>query len=218
VEKDWTTGTEVAIREAVISTVSGQQANEGFNKFGPPEKIGSGSFEGIFGDRGPFEMPAPGALPTTIALTWSWDFRVEGREKCLVDATFVTEAPPEQHPLARSLQIAWRGDENAVGRDGATAIIDGIGRIDATCGAGLDGVRWVTITGPESGTLTQREGSEVRTTDFTEGPIAVPIPNNALMTFTFPGGGRLIMSTRHKVNDPNLANNFCFVAGQAFVP
>lgn len=219
VQKSWATFGEQAIREAVITAETGQQFNEGFNKFGPPEKLGTGSFEGIVADRGPFGSPGgAGAPPTTIALSWSWDFRVEGRESCRVEASFVTEAPPEAHPLARSLQIAWRGDENAPGRDGATAIVDGIGRVDATCGAGPDGVRWVTITGPAAATLTQREGSDVTVRELSDGPIAAPIPNNALLSFAFPGGGRLIMSTRHKLNDPNPANNFCFVAGQAFAP
>ncbi len=104
----------------------------------------------------------PGTAPTTIALAWSWDFRQQGDERCAVSATFTTETAKTQPPIARSLSINWAGDANAVGHDGATAIVPGLGRVDATCAAGANGVRWVTVTGPSSATVTTRQDRRPR--------------------------------------------------------
>jgi hypothetical protein len=219
VRKDWVSYGERALREAVLTPTSGTEMNEGFNKFGPPEKQSTGSFDGIISDRGAFGSPGgAGVAPTTISLVWSWDFTQTGRERCAVSATFVTAAPRDKPPLARSLSIAWRGDANAAGHDGATAIVPGLGRVDATCAAGPDGVRWVTITGPGGAAVTTRQGSDETTTQITTGPVAVPLPNNGMLRFAFPGGGSLVMSSRWKVNDPEPASNFCFVAAQAVQP
>ena len=218
--RDWVDWREQALREAVLTPFTGGEFNEGFNKFGPtPEKRSTGTFEGIISDRGAFGSPGgAGADPTTLSLAWSWDFSDEGNARCTVDASFATETAGTAAPLARSLSLAWRGEANAAGRDGQTAIVEGLGRVDVTCAPGRDGTRWVTVTGPSAATVTRREGSEETVTPVETGPVAVPLPNNGMLKLEFEGGRSLLLSSRFKFDDPEPAENFCFVAGQAIVP
>jgi hypothetical protein len=220
VHKDWVQFQENALREGVLTQFTGTQVNEGFNKFSPAEKLSTGTFQGIISDRGLFgSAGGPGTAPTTISLAWSWDFTTQGDERCAVDATFTTEkATSATPPIARSLSLNWRGDDNAAGHDGASVDVPGLGRVDATCAAGVNGTRWVTITGPGGATVTTRQGSDETVVPVGTGPVAVPLPNNGMLQFAFPGGGTLLMSSRWKVNDPKPAQNYCFLAAQAVQP
>lgn len=220
VHKDWVQFSEDALREGVLTQYTGTQVNEGFNKFSPSEKVSTGTFAGIISDRGLFGSPGgAGVAPTTISLAWSWDFTKAGDERCAVDATFTTEKDSSTvAPVARSLSINWRGDPNSVGRDSASVVVPGLGQVDATCAAGPAGTRWVTITGPGGATVTTRQGSDETNVPIGTGPVAVPLPNNGMLSFAFPGGGTLLMSSRWKVNDPNPAANYCFIAAQAVQP
>lgn len=218
--RDWVQWREDALREAVLTPNTGTQFNEGFNKWYPySEKQSTGTFEGIISDRGPFGSPGgtSTAAPTTLSLAWSWDFTQTGQYRCSVNASFATEAPGGSRPLARSVNLDWRGDPNAAGRDGTTTIVDGLGRIDVSCQPGAEGVRWVTITGPDGATITKREASEQTVTTTTTGPVAMPLPTNGMLKFDFGPGRTLLLSSRWKADDPDASQNFCFVAGQAIV-
>lgn len=219
-QRDWVDWRERALREAVLTPFTGGQFNEGFNKFGPtPEKRSTGTFEGIISDRGAFGSAGEeGAPPTTLSLAWSWDFTDAGAARCTVQASFVTETAGAARPLARSVAVAWRGEANAPARQGRTAIVEGLGRVDVSCEPGRDGVRWVTVTGPAGATITRREGSDETITSVTQGPVAVPLPNNGMLKLGFGEGRTLLLSSRLKFDDPEPAENFCFVAGQAVVP
>ena len=218
--RDWVDYHEDALREAVLTPYTGTQFNEGFNKFGPtPEQRSTGTFEGIISDRGAFgSAGGEGLPPTTLSLAWSWDFSDQGNARCAVSATLATETAGTAAPLARSVSINWRGDENAPKRNGQTTIVEGLGRIDVTCDRYTGGVRYITITGPEAATITKREGSVEEVTSETTGPISYPLVNNGMIRFDFGGGRTLLLSSRFKANDPDGSQNFCFIAGQAIVP
>jgi hypothetical protein len=149
---------------------------------------------------------------------WSWDFTETGSYRCSVNASFATAAQGASRPLARSVSLNWRGDGNAAGRSGTTTIVEGLGRIDVSCEPGPDGVRWVTITGPQGATITRREGSDETTTSVETGPVAVPLLANGMLKLDFGSGRTLLLSSRFKVDDPDPAQNFCFIAGQTIVP
>jgi len=220
-KRDWVQWHEDSLREAVLTPNTGTQFNEGFNKWNPySEKQSSGSFEGIISDRGPFGAPGGSsfAQPTTLSLAWSWDFTQTGQYRCSVNASFATQAEGASRPLARSTSLNWRGDANAAGNDGTTTIVEGLGRVDVSCQAGADGTRWVTITGPESATITKREGSDETVTTVETGPVAMPLPTNGMLKFDFGSGRTLLLSSRWKVDDPDPTQNFCFIAGQSIVP
>jgi hypothetical protein len=210
---------EYALREAVLTPDSGTQMNEGFNKFQPPEKVSTGNFEGIITDRGDFSsVGGPGVPPTTLMLAWSWDFSDPNNSRCAVSASLATETNGSQHPLARSFSVNWHGDENAPGHSGATAMVDGIGRIDVTCDRYDSGIHYVTITGPDGATIIDRQGSVETTTTVTTGPVYSPLPNNGMLKFDFGGGRTLLLTSRYKINDPDGTQNFCHIAGQAISP
>jgi hypothetical protein len=219
-KRDWVQWRENSLREAVLTPNTGTQFNEGFNKWNPDsEKQSTGTFEGIISDRGPFgSAGGPAADATTLSLAWSWDFTETGSYRCSVSASFATEAEGDSRPLARSTSLNWRGDANASGRSGTTTIVEGLGRVDVSCEPGAAGVRWVTISGPQSATITRREGSEETITTVETGPVAVPLVTNGMLKFDFGSGRTLLMSSRYKVDDPDPAQNFCFIAAQAIVP
>jgi len=212
---------ENALREGVLTANTGSEMNEGFNKFAPPEKLSSGTYEGIISDRGTFgSAGGTGVAPVTWAVSWSWDFSNPGHERCAVTATIVSEnTATEAAPLARSLNINWQGESNASGRDGATAIVPGLGRVDVTCAPGTEGVRWVTVTGVDGAVVTTRQNSDESVVPISNpGSVAVPLVNNGMFRFQFPNGASMLMTSRFKVNDPDPTQNFCFIAAQAIQP
>jgi len=219
--RDWSEHQEKAIREAVRTATSGRDFREGLNKFWPPEKHSTGQFDGIIADRGPFGAPAPGdlAAPTTLRLTWSWDFSRTGSESCHVEATFATPSEASAlTPLARSGAIAWRGSEAAAGHDATAFAVPGLGTVSLTCQAAPGGARALTVDTAQGATVTLREASTdtARTQDI--GPVTTDLPNNGMLAVAFPSGATLLVSSRWKVNDPDPAQNSCFVAAQALVP
>jgi hypothetical protein len=218
--KDWTQNTEKAIREALHTQYTGKDFREGLNKFGPAEKLSTGEFDGLISDRGPFGSPAPTdlAAPTSLKLTWQWDFSQSGAERCHVEATFVTQSlTNDLTPLARSGSIAWRGSDAAAGHDSTAFAIPGVGTVNVACSAALLGARGLSIDSPQGGTVTTREGSEDTARPQEMGPVAADLPNNGMLFATLADGTRLIVSSRWKVNDPDPSQNFCFVAAQAVV-
>ena len=51
--KNWGEHQEKSLQEAVYTTGTGFDFNEGLNKFSPPEKTSTGTFDGVISDRGP---------------------------------------------------------------------------------------------------------------------------------------------------------------------
>jgi hypothetical protein len=218
--KDWSQNTEKAIREALHTQYTGKDFREGLNKFGPAEKLSTGEFDGIISDRGPFAAPAPTdlAAPTTLKLTWQWDFSQSGAERCHVDATFLTQSlASDAPPLARSGSLAWRGSDAAPGHDSTAFAVPGVGTVTVTCSAAPLGARSVTVDAPQGGTVTTREGSDDTARPQDMGPVAADLPNNGMLFVTLADGTRLVVSSRWKVNDPDPTQNSCFVAAQAIV-
>jgi hypothetical protein len=218
--KDWTQNTEKAIREADHTVFTGKDFREGLNKFGPAEKLSTGQFDGLISDRGGFGVAAPAdlAAPTSLKLTWQWDFSQSGAERCHVDATFITQSlSSELTPLARSGSIAWRGSDAAPGHDATAFAIPGVGTVNLACSGSLLGPRAISIDSPQGGTVTTREGSEDTARPQEIGPVGADLPNNGMLFVTLGDGTRLIVSSRWKVNDLDPTQNSCFVAAQAVV-
>ena len=87
-----------------------------------------------------------------------------------------------------------------------------------TCQAAPGGARALTVDTAQGATVTLREASTdtARTQDI--GPVTTDLPNNGMLAVAFPSGATLLVSSRWKVNDPDPAQNSCFVAAQALVP
>lgn len=216
--KDWVDWREQAVREAVRDTHTAAEFNEGFNKFGPPEKRSTGSFESIVSDRGPLGGPgAVGAPATLVWVSWTWDFSEAGRERCAVSATLVTDGPAESRPVSRSAGISWRGSDNAAGRDSAAVDVPGVGRLTLTCPAAGDGDRRVRLDGVSGGQVTVREGSEEHGYPQ-DGPLTAALPTNGMVKLNLPDGTTAVVASRFKVNDPEPAGNHCHVAAQVHAP
>ncbi|MCW2991033.1 MAG: hypothetical protein JWM73_1627 [Solirubrobacterales bacterium] len=220
--KDWQENSEKSIRESVHTQFTGPSFQEGLNKFSPPEKHMTGEYEGIITDRGVLDAPFAGALapPTYIKVDWTWDFSDRADSSCHVDATLVTENgdPTTERPLARSVQVVWRGDPNAAGHDTSVADVPGVGTVSLTCQALPGGTRTLRIDPAElGGSVTVREGGEDKLTNYSAGPLVVQLPNNGQVTIGLYGGASLMVSSRWKVNDPKPGENWCRVAAQAVV-
>jgi hypothetical protein len=160
----------------------------------------------------------PFAAPTTLTLTWEWDFTSAGAARCHVEATLATETTQTSMPLARSAQVVWRGEANAPGRTVAGADLPGLGRLTLTCEPGTDGKRLLIVDGADGAQITTREGSDDPLVDRATGPITTTLPNNGQVAIRFPGGQTLLASSRFKTNDPGPAQNSCAVAAQVLVP
>lgn len=225
--KDWSEHREFSLREAVRTRFTGADFNEGFNKFGPrPEIRSTGSFIGIVSDRLRPDGPGgPGAAPTTIRLSWSWDFSDPAASRCLVSASvFSAEAVDSTAESVRSVAINWRGETDAQGRDQALTPVPGLGSLRIACVPGPAGARVLELTpvpGVSSAQITTHEGSETSTLRQDVGPFVAPLPNNGMLTarFKLPDGraGAVMVTSRWKVNDPDPAQNSCHVAGQVLV-
>lgn len=218
--KDWSEGSEKALREALHAPFTGPDFTEGLNKFSPPEKRSTGEFDALVSDRGPFGATGGPALaaPTSFRLTWVWDLSQAGDERCHAEIELVTEAPPDQPPLARSAQVLWRGAADAAGRDRAAVDLPGVGRLTLTCEAAPDGVRRLDLDTPGGAAVTTREGSEDPTVDVPSGPISAQLPNNGMVAIRLEAGQTVLVSSRWKTNDPDPTQNWCFVAAQARIP
>jgi hypothetical protein len=220
--KDWRENNEKSIRESIHTQFGGPDFQEGLNKFSPPEKHMTGEYEGLLTDRGVQETPFADGLapPTSIKLTWSWDFSDPRKARCHVEAVLRTEngnLGAAAKPLARSLQVVWRGEESAPGHDRAETDVPGLGPVGLVCEATPGGTRAITIGAPQGATILVREGGDDKKIETDTGPVVVPLPNNGQLKLTFFGGASMLVSSRWKVNDPRPAENACRVALQAVV-
>ncbi len=219
-DKDWGSFREVALREAKYANGTGPDFREGMNKFGPTEKRSRGSFQGIISDRGTIEGPGGESLapPTTYDLNWEWNFTRSGRAECHVEAVFRTETDQSDKPLARSAQIVWRGESNAPANDVSAVDFPDLGEVKLTCEAGPTGVRRLDIDSPVGGRVDTREGSDVESVTFEQGPISALLPNNGMLFLQLDSGERIMVSSRWKANDPAPERNWCVVAAQIYTP
>lgn len=211
--KDWGAFQEKSLREAVYTTGTGFDFSEGLNKFGPPEKTSTGTFEGVISDRGPIGGPGGGPLApvTTLSLSWQWDFTAPGESHCHVEAVFHTEAEPTA-TLARSLQLVWRGEQNAAA-NGASAIdFPGLGPVSIRCQPGEP--RLLRIDSPRGARIVTREGSEDSSLTEPAGPVQASLPNNGMVVVEVAGGERILIASRWKLNDPDPQKNWCAIAAQ----
>jgi hypothetical protein len=121
-------------------------------------------------------------------------------------------------PLARSVQVIWRGDPNAAGHDVAQAAVPGVGNVMLTCQASPSGVRTLVVDpATEGGTVVKREGGDDSQTDYAGGPLVAQLPNNGQLKLGLFGGASVLVSSRWKVNDPRPGENSCRVAAQVVV-
>lgn len=220
--KDWRENNEKSIRESTHTQFTGPSFSEGMNKFSPPEKHMTGEYEGIITDRGVLDSPFGESLapPTYILVQWSWDFSDPRDHRCHVEATLRTENgdPTTSRPLARALQVVWRGDPNAAGHDSAQADVPGVGTVSLTCQASPAGTRTLTVDpATEGGSVNVREGGEDKLTNYSSGPLVAQLPNNGQLKIGLYGGASILVSSRWKVNDPKPGENSCRVAAQVVV-
>jgi hypothetical protein len=209
---------EGSVQEASTNRFGGAEFNLGFNKFNPPEGRSRGTLTGVISDRLPFDAGGgTGAPATAVELSWEWDFRQGETSRCHIEANFTSEGTGDVPPVARSLVVNWRGEDNAAGNSAWTADVPGLGDARLDCQPTPTGVRRFTLfpdPGVDQATFTAYEGSEVRTTTQTGSPFRYDAPNNGFVVADFgPGRGRLFLSSRWKANDPDLSQNFCHLAG-----
>ena len=211
--KDWGGYREKALREALYTTGTGEAFNEGLNKFGPPEKTSTGSFEGLISDRGPIGGPggAPLAAPMTISLSWQWDFSDPASSRCHVEAVFRTEAAATSPPLARSAQVLWRGEANAAANGLGAIDFPGLGEVAVSCRPGEP--RRLTVASPSGARIVTREGSEDGAV-HRPGPVSAALPNNGMVVVEMDSGERIVVASRWKLNDPDPELNWCAIAAQ----
>jgi hypothetical protein len=216
--KDWGTYREKSLREALYTTGTGPEFNEGLNKFGPAEKTSTGSFEGVISDRGPIGGPGGGwpAPPTTFSLSWQWDFTDPAAARCHVEAVFRTETAAAVPPLARSVQVLWRGEANATANGSAAVDFPGLGLVTVTCRPGEP--RRLMVDSPPGARVVTREGSEDSVVARPGGPLGVPLPNNGMVVAELDSGERIVVASRWKLNDPEPDRNWCAIAAQVLSP
>lgn len=206
---------EKALREALATTGTGRDFNEGFNKFQPAEKQSTGEFTALLSDRGPLGAPfAPSlAAPIGIHVTWAWDFRDPNAARCHVEAEVVAQTPGAAN--VGSAQVQWRGDAAAAGRDSTSVDLPGVGRIQLTCRATPSGARTARLDLPGAATVTTREGSVDTAVPQAAGPVVAELPNNGQIQIDTAAGARVLIASRWKVNDPDPSRNSCAIAAQS---
>lgn len=214
--KNWGTYAEKSLQEAVYTTGTGFDFNEGLNKFSPPEKTSTGSFESVISDRGP--IGGPGGVPlapvTTLSLDWEWDFTNPSEARCHVEAVFRTETDLTTYPMARSLQVQWHGEAggNAAANGYRAIEFPGLGTVSIRCEPGEP--RQIRVESAAGAKITTREASEDSSLTEGVGPVVANLPNNGMVVVEMAGGQRILLASRWKLNDPNPANNYCSVASQ----
>ena len=183
--RNWGTE-EKALREALHTTGTGPDFQEGLNKFWPTEKHSTGQFDGIISDRGVIgSTGGPFAAPTQLHMTWVWDMSSTGHESCHVEATFTTAASGSTTPFARSVQVGWVGAGNAPGHTTSSVDMPGLGKATIRCEAGPSGNRTFTVDTPKGATITTREGSDDSAVPQGTGPVTAQLPNNGMVAITF---------------------------------
>ncbi len=142
---------------------------------------------------------------------------------------------PTGPDLAVSLSINWSGLAYAPERDTTVQSIPGIAQVEARCTVEeqalvltptLSGVRTVADVTTFQGEGTAGVSSHARIYSESTTPITIPLPTNGMIEGTLsvepvtgdggpgPAPYSLTLSSEWKLNDPNEANNYCYVAGQ----
>jgi hypothetical protein len=216
--KNWGTYQEKSLREAVYTSGTGFDFNEGFNKFSPPEKTSTGTFEGVISDRGPIGNAGgvPLAPVTTLSLNWEWDFTTPGAARCHVEAVFRTETAATTPPLARSLQVLWHGSGNASANGYSSTEFPGLGTVSIRCEPGEP--RQLRVESSSGAKITTREASEDASLTEGSGPVVADLPNNGMVVVEMSSGQRILVASRWKLNDPDTSQNYCAIAAQVASP
>lgn len=211
--KNWGSFQEKSLREAVYTTGTGFDFNEGLNKFNPAEKTSTGVFEGVISDRGPIGDPGGVALapPTTLSVNWEWDFTKPGESRCHVEAVFRTETALTTFPLARSAQVVWHGEANAAANGYSATDFPGLGTVSVRCEPGEP--RQLRVESPSGAKITTREGSEDSSLHEVAGPVLTNLPNNGMVLVEMDSGQRILVASRWKLND-DPTQNWCAIAAQ----
>jgi hypothetical protein len=212
--KNWGTYQEKSLREAVYTTGTGFDFNEGLNKFSPPEKTSTGSFDGVISDRGPIGNEGGAALApvTTLSLDWEWDFTEPSKARCHVEAVFRTETADPTPPLARTVQVFWHGEAHASAYGYSSIEFPGLGTVSIRCEPGEP--RQITVNSSVGAKITTREASEDASLTEGAGPVVADLPNNGMLVIEMQSGQRILVASRWKLNDPNPSQNYCAIAGQ----
>lgn len=137
--------------------------------------------------------------------------------------------------LAVSLTVNWSGLAYAPERDTTVGSIPGIAQVEARCTLEeqalivtptLNGVRTVADLTTFQGEGTAGVSSHARTFTESTAPLTIPLPPNGMIEGTLsvepivgdggggPGPSSLTLSSEWKLNDPDEANDYCYVAGQ----
>jgi hypothetical protein len=214
--KNWGTYQEKSLQEAVYTSGTGFDFNEGLNKFSPPEKTSTGSFDGVISDRGPIGGAGGASLApvTSLSLDWEWNFTNPSEARCHVEAVFATETNLTTSPLARSLQVQWRGEAggNAAANGYRSIEFPGLGTVSLRCEPGEP--RQIKVESSAGAKITTREASEDSAITEGAGPVVANLPNNGMVVVEMSSGQRILVASRWKLNDPNPANNYCSLAAQ----
>lgn len=218
--KDWATNTGKALREALHTTGTGPDFSERFAEFIPSEKRSTGEFVALLSDRGTIGQAGGEAVapPISIHVTWVWDFTRSGAESCHATVEVVAETGDTSGSPVRSAQLLWRGDGAAPGHDTASVDVPGVGRLALVCQAGPAGQRTLTLDAAAGAKIITRQATEDSSMTQNAGPVVVELPGNGQLELEVPGGGRVLIASRWKVNDPDPAQNSCAVAAQAIAP
>ncbi len=141
-----------------------------------------------------------------------------------------------------NLTVNWRGDAAAPGRDTDSATIAGIGTLTAVCNPQAQTLT-LTPARPDVRTTANVSDFEGSTSTsgqpYTEGgtPLLIgssnqpgdALPPNGMIFATLsvepiagdggpgPSPATVSLSSEYKVNDPDPANDFCFIAAQVII-
>jgi hypothetical protein len=137
--------------------------------------------------------------------------------------------------LAVSLTLNWSGLAHAPERDTTVQSVPGIGQAEARCTLEeqvllitptVTGVRTVADVTTFQGEGTAGVSSHARLYSESTAPLRIPLPTNGMVEGTLslepiagnggPGSApySLTLSSEWKLNDPNEANDYCYIAGQ----
>jgi len=138
--------------------------------------------------------------------------------------------------IAASLSLNWSGFANTASFDSSQAALAGLASLSTVCNASVQqlvitpaaqGVRTVADLTTMQGEGVQGISSFQRTESDSGTPIVVALPNNGMITGTISvepisgtGGveadpATITLSSQFKLNDPDAADDFCYVAAQA---
>lgn len=137
--------------------------------------------------------------------------------------------------IAVSPTLNWHGLENAEGRDTALTELPGMARIELRCGTAAqdilitplnEGVRTVADVTTFQGEGTAGVSSHDRLFTESTAPMAIPLPPNGMIEGTLSvepissegadgaAPASFTFSSEWKLNDPDEAANYCYIAGQ----